>query len=143
MQPAGKPAQPTQSFPSTKAHFDLLRSLDPNKARIKGLNLHTTTLYSRETVGVELIFSNGQSILLGGGGNKSVEFDFSRKVKQIFIEKRKLLGDGITISRFISFYDGINLVIGSNYFHGPLFEEEVPKQTITEGYELIGMSVTI
>ena len=87
MQPAWKYALPTHSFPCTKAHFDLLRSLDPNEARIKGLNLHTTTLYSLETVGVELILSNGQSILLGGIGNNSVKLDFSRKVKQIFIEK--------------------------------------------------------
>ena len=86
--------------------------------------------------------SNGQSILLGGGGNNSVKFDFSRKVKQIFIEKIKNEHWG-KISRFVSFYDDKNQEIGFHSFYDPLYEEEVPKQRIPDGYELIGMSVTI
>ena len=34
MQPAGKFVPQTHRFPVTKAHFDSLRSLNPNKARI-------------------------------------------------------------------------------------------------------------
>ena len=40
MQPAGEVAPNMLIFPLTKDHFDLLRSLDPNKSRINGLKLH-------------------------------------------------------------------------------------------------------
>jgi len=135
MQPAGKPAPPTHSFPSTKAHFDLLRSLDPKKARIKGLNLHTTIFSTREIVGVELIFSNGQSILLGAEEIILSSSTSSAKSSRFLLKKTKNEHYG-KFSRFVSFYDDKNQEIGYTSFYDPLYEE-VPKQRIPDGYELI------
>jgi len=40
------------------------------------------------------------------------------------------------------FYDGLDQKIGYIFF-GPLYEEELPLQTIPEGYQLVGMSITM
>ena len=34
-------------------------------------------------------------------------------------------------------------MLGTTFLYSPLFEEEVDEQTIPDGYELIGASVTI
>ena len=56
MQPAGEVAPNMLIFPLTKDHFDLLRSLDPNKSRINGLKLHYKYKSEPMSFGVELFF---------------------------------------------------------------------------------------
>ena len=94
-----------------------------------------------KTTGVQINFINGSNILLGTEGNDSSGSDTEEKVKHICIENTWKNSNGT--QRSVCFYDENNRAIDSMNMFNPTFEENVPKQTIETGYELIGVSLTI
>ena len=71
LQPAGRFIAPSFSFPSTKEHFDLLKSLGPDRA-FSQLTIHTdTSIKPHKTTGAEILFKNGSTILLGAKANST------------------------------------------------------------------------
>ena len=91
--------------------------------------------------GVRIYFKNGSNVLLGTEGNNSSGSGTQRKVKHINIGSIEKNSD--RTQRNVRFYDEKDSSIDSMYMFNPAFEENVPKQTIETGYELIGVSLTI
>ena len=84
--PVGRFIAPSFSFPSSKEHFDLLKSLGPDRA-FSQLTIHTdTSIKPHKTTGAEILFKNGSTILLGAKVNNTYATTLSQKVKSILIE---------------------------------------------------------
>ncbi len=141
MQPAGKSVIPNYIFPSTKEHFDLLKSLGSDRA-FQSLTIHLDkSKVPYKTAGAEMTLKNGSTILIGAKGSHPLTANISRKVKQIHIEST---GTNTNETwRWIRFYDDKNSQINCTALCNPLYTEDVQKKTIDQGYELIGVSLTI
>ena len=65
LQPAGRLITPTYSFPSTYEHFELLKSLGPDKQFTHLNTKWDTSSKPYKMTGSEICFKNGKTILLG------------------------------------------------------------------------------
>ncbi len=107
LQPAGKSVIPNYIFPSTKEHFDLLKSLGTDRT-LQSLTIHRDCSKAPyKTTGAEMTFKNGLTILIGAKGSlHSFPANISRKVKQIRIDK--------TTTTTIETYRRLNFIDDSN-----------------------------
>jgi len=65
LQPAGRFIAPSFSFPSTKTHFELLKSLGPDRQFTSLTTKYDHNSKPHKLIGVEISFKNGQKIQLG------------------------------------------------------------------------------
>ena len=65
----------------------------------------------------------------------------SSKACAVEISKTNTYSDGSC--RRIYFYDEKGNSIGFTYFYGPLFTEDVTRQAVPAGHDLVGVSVTL
>ncbi len=94
---------------------------------------------SLKTVGVELLLSNDQSILLGSRGNNFSILKLSHKFKTICVKSK--LGGHI---QSVSLRDDQKKLICDFAIHNSLYEENANYfYSIPEDCELIGMSVSM
>jgi len=91
------------TFPSSKADFDILKALGPDRQFTKLFFQIDTTNNPSKTVGVELHFKNGKVILLGSKGSDRTAF-INKKVKHILVDKNDDRG-AYGNTRAVIYYD--------------------------------------
>ena len=80
--------------------------------------------------------------MLGEAKGRAENLKLARNVKHIRFSNLIILDSGEK-NRYLIFDDETNTLIAGALFFGPLFQFDVPKKTIDDGYELIGVSITL
>ena len=139
LQPAGRFIAPSFSFSSTKEHFDLLKSLGPDRAFFNLQSIQILALSFIKLLVLIFCSQMGQLILLRAKVNNTYTFAESYSVR---IEAH-LANQSLTWIH-VQFYDDNNNIISGNAgFYILLFTEDVQNKAIDQGYELIGASLNL
>lgn len=141
LQPPGKDAPSNLSFPSTKEHFDILKSLGPDRSLVKVFRYVTDTK-PRKVTGFKLEFKGGKTSLLG---KEAKDFDANTLTDTVCIELSKPVLYSDSDGRYRSFYfKNPNSECNESFLlWSPLYTEEEERiLVVPELHDLVGMSLT-